>query len=193
MPDTVIPPQATPWGTPDHTVQVDAGIYLYSTPSHGGFWLDPTRNGAVHPAWRRPDAFYEEDCAAAIVVFTYPAAFTADMHDHATRTLINFYPDEYELITGAIIEPGTSLKKDRAAFLAAHARQWIVISAAPLRPGFVECVATLGARRDDGAERRRYLVAADEYDRRGPHGFVIDESRHVRQVTRADLARKPPS
>jgi hypothetical protein len=44
------------------------------------------------------------------------------------------------------------------------------------RPGFVECVATIGGDRRS-AKERRFLVPIGEYVA-GRHGFVIDAGRH---------------
>lgn len=54
----------------------------------------------------------------------------------------------------------------------------------PSNPGFVECIATLGGRRETGGraladEQRRYLVDEAIYDI-GAFGFVIDEARDRR-------------
>jgi hypothetical protein len=64
-------------------------------------------------------------------------------------------------------------------FETAHAADWIVISAITSSHvnGFVEVVATLGGKRGEGTEERRFLVPSDEY-RVGRFGFVIDGDRH---------------
>lgn len=41
-----------------------------------------------------------------------------------------------------------------------------------------EVIATIGGKRDERAEERRFLVPSDDYDV-GRFGFVIDETKHV--------------
>jgi hypothetical protein len=36
--------KTTPWGAPQTTKEIASGIILYTTASHGGFWLSPERN-----------------------------------------------------------------------------------------------------------------------------------------------------
>lgn len=68
----------TPWGQADHTELISKGIVFYTTPSHGGFKLDAIRNNHVHPAFRNDDGWYEEDCEALKVIFTFPQFFNDD-------------------------------------------------------------------------------------------------------------------
>jgi hypothetical protein len=62
----------TPWGRADFAEVLVPGAVSVATPSHGGIWLAPHLNAEVHPAWRRDDGWYEEDCEAAIVFATFP-------------------------------------------------------------------------------------------------------------------------
>ena len=75
--------------------------------------------------------------------------------------------------------PGNPGLRTSGSFDSDHAADWIVISAinSTQRPGFVECVATLGGDRSSRNERR-YLVPSGEYEI-GPFGFVIDPPRHA--------------
>ncbi len=89
--------------------------------------------------------------------------------------------DAWETIFKTILQPGESHEKDRRAFEQEHAGHWIVISAitSDHEKGLVEVVATLGGRRDEKGEERRFLVPSDEY-KVGRFGFVIEETRHRR-------------
>jgi len=170
----------TPWGLADQEKPYADGIVFYGTPSHGGLKLDPERNAKVHSALREHDGWYEEDCAWAKVAFTFPEAFPETEREVAVMTLKQWFPDEYETVTGAVLAPGESHIKDERCFLKEHADDWIVISAinSDQHPGMVECIAAKGGARDQSV-KRRYLVAEDEYDQRGPFGFVIEEARHL--------------
>ena len=172
------PATYTPWGRADHEHVYAEGIVFYGTPSHGGFKLDRERNAKVHPALREGGGWYEEDCAWAKVAYTFPDVFPETERDSAVRTLKEWYPNEYEIVTGTILAPGESHVKDERCFLMEHAGDWVVIAAiiSSQPQGMVECVATLGGARD-GSKERRYLVPDGEYQQRGPFGFVIDEDR----------------
>ena len=80
---------------------------------------------------------------------------------------------------GVTLAPGESHLKDERQFKCEHAADWIVISAlrSAERPGFVDCVATIGRIRD-GQSERRFLVPSSEYEV-GRFGFVIDPARHA--------------
>ena len=80
---------------------------------------------------------------------------------------------------GVTLAPGESHVKDERRFKCDHAKDWIVISAlrSTQRPGFVDCVATIGGKRD-GSREQRFLVPSSEYEV-GRFGFVIDPARHA--------------
>lgn len=170
----------TPWGPSQGGTVYAEGITAHSTAGHGGFKLSAERNREVHQILRAAGGWYEEDECWAIVAMTFPHLFTALERRHAERTIKDSWPDAWEAIFGSILAPGESRSKDQRAFEAAHATDWIVVSAiaSAQQQGFVECVATLGGKRDGGSEERRFLVPADEYDA-GRFGFVIDLDRHA--------------
>lgn len=169
----------TPWGRSQGVTVFAEGVVCHSTAGHGGFHLSDERNRKVHPMLRDSSGFYEEDEAWAIVAITFPHLFTSFERRCAERTMKDSYPETWEAITGTVLQPGESRKKDERAFHQEHAADRIVVSAitSEHEKGFVECIATLGARRGVGTEERRFLVAADEYDI-GRFGFVIDPDRH---------------
>lgn len=172
-------PVGTPWG-PSQTATIHAeGVFEHSTASHGGFHLASYRNARVHPMLRTDDGWYEEDCAWSIVAITFPDLFTAYERRCAERTLKDWWPDAWEAIFGTILGPGESHERDRRAFEAEHRDDWIVVSAitSSHQPGFVECVATPGGKRDAATPKRRFLVPSAEYTA-GRFGFVIDPGLH---------------
>lgn len=181
----------TPWGAAQGATVYAEGIVEYSTASHGGFHLSPERNAAVNPTLRSEGGWYEEDCGWAAVAITFPDLFTAFERRCAETTLKDWFPDAWEAIFDAALGPGDSYQKDRRAFAAAHVADWVVIAAirsshhAPM----VEVVATLGGRRDPGAEERHFLVPATEYEVDRPFGFVVDPARHAVCNEGCDAAR----
>ena len=181
----------TPWGEAQSATVYAEGIVEYATASHGGFHLSPERNAAVHPKLRSEGGWYEEDCGWAAVAITFPDLFTAFERRCAEATLKDWFPDAWEAIFGTVLGPGDSYRKDRRTFAAAHAADWVVISAirSSHHTPMVEVVATLGGRRDPRAEERRFLVPAPEYEADRPFGFVIDPARHAICNGGCDAAR----
>ncbi len=191
----------SPWGTIDDVVPVAIGIDQVGTPGHGGVKLSAERNRAVHEAWRRPGGWYEEDCEWAIAVLTFPDAFSAEYRRDAVSTARNYFPDEYEAVTGETIRPGESYARDEATFFAEHANDWVTTAALAAQPGNVEHIiapdglsgglrvmtgepkmvkvwAKVGGRRTATRETRVFLVPADDYAGRDKFGFVLDPDRY---------------
>ncbi|RWF79761.1 hypothetical protein [Mesorhizobium sp.] len=169
----------TPWGPSQGATVFAEGVICHWTAGHGGFHLSPERNGKVHAGLRAADGFYEEDECWAIVAITFPPLFTGFERRCAERTMKDSFPDAWEAITGDVLQPGESWRKDERTFHAEHAEDWIVVSAitSDHEKGFVEVIATPGGKRGPGTEERRFLVPSEEY-RIGRFGFVVDESRH---------------
>jgi hypothetical protein len=87
---------STPWGVADSATWFADGITLYSTPSHGGFWLSPSRLLEM-PAELRVNHYagaqwFEEDCEAALVVVAVPEHFTADERERSLGYVGQWYP-----------------------------------------------------------------------------------------------------
>jgi len=171
---------STPWGASQMATIYAEGIVSHVTAGHGGFKLSAERNSKVHPMLRSSDGFYEEDCCWAAVAIAFPNLFTAYERRVAEKTLKDGEPDAWEAITGDMLAAGEPLEKDRQAFEAAHAENWIVISAlrSDHHPGMTEVIATRGGKRDHHIGERRFLVPTTEYAI-GRFGFVIDEACHA--------------
>lgn len=171
-------PPSSIWGTPQMATQYGPGIILVSTAGHGGFILTPERNHEVHSAWRDYAGNYEHDCDWAIIAHTFPELFTERERRQADQTLRNWRPHEYQLATGLIVETAESRELRRQAFERLNAANLVVIAAQndPNAPGMVECTATRGG--DRRATARKFLVPAQEYERRSEFGFLIDETVH---------------
>ncbi len=177
---------STPWGRSDDSKQERRGIVFYTTPSHGGYHLRRTRNAFVHPALRRENGWYEEDCEYAIVHMTFPAIYTQKQVEDARATVRNYWPDEYTEATKEVVTlEQSSVLRERAARVK-HANDWIAVAAwgdwhSRVPPGMVGVLATLGASREDGREERYFMVTKEEYqspDHRCLLGFIVDPLRH---------------
>ena len=169
---------STPWGMAQVSRQYADDIVLHSTASHGGFHLAENANAIVHALYRNDTEFYEEDCEWAKVAHAFPQLFTAYERRLADRTLRDTYPDAYERVMGVTLKEGQSHIRDRQEFEKRHRNDWVVIAAlnSDHKPGFVECIATLGGIRGETGEKR-FLVPGYDYTI-GQHGFVIDPVKH---------------
>ena len=169
----------TRWGRSQHAKLYADGVVLHYTSSHGGFHLSHERNVLVDPMLRDSHGYYEEDCHWSAVALTFPHLFTSYERSRAERCVKDSWPDAWEKISGTVLGPGESHEKDRRAFAAAHANDWVVISAITSKHerGLVEVVTTPGGKREGVREERRFLVPADKYNI-GRLGFVIDVGRH---------------
>lgn len=88
----------TPWGKADHVDLVAPGITSVSTPSHGGYHLDPVRMSAVHARFPHFATFaggpwFEEDCDWAVVALTFPELFDTEQLRAAVKTARRYSKD----------------------------------------------------------------------------------------------------
>lgn len=177
----------TPWGLSDDGGSIYAdGITFYSTPSHGGFKLNRSRNAMVPEYMRADGGWYEEDCAWSIVATVHPVAFAtkAGAIEAARKSFRDWYPEAYERFYGVTLAAGESYKRDEELFRAAHVNDFLGIAAwgdwaEGVPAGMVGVCAKIGGRSGNGAEQY-FLVPDAEYSARG-HGrfsFVIDTERH---------------
>lgn len=173
-------PKRSPWGTVDSAIEVAAGILSVSTPGHGGFKLSRALNAKVPAAVRRKGGWYEEDCEWAFVALVFPDAFDDKTVEHAKSSAKNWFPDEYEALTGEKVTAEESSTLRERAFKAKTASKFVVTSARgdwadDVPPGMVGVTA----HKASTGETASFLVAATEYASRGIK-FVVDESKHAR-------------
>lgn len=177
----------TPWGTAQNVFHLAEGVIEVETASHGGIKLDRKRNARMPEAFRRSGGWYEEDCEYALVLVSLPEALNAmafrlkktptDLREVAWETVRNWFPDEYEQVTGETLREGDSHERDRALFHERHRNDWVVICAIG-NGDKVRVTATLGGKREFGAKGREFWVSDAEYSARSRFGFVIDLDRH---------------
>jgi len=171
----------TPWGPSQSKVKFTQGINFYTTASHGGFILSPTKNALIPDYARIESGAYEEDSDFAIVVTFFPEFFDDTQRDSASASLKTWHPDIYEKFYHTTLLPGHSYVKDKRDFDrdAEVNNRFIVASAVNdghenVPSGYVGVTAR--ARRTGFVAT--FLVPADEYAARSPFGFVIDVDRH---------------
>jgi len=175
----------TPWGEADFVEELAEGIYLVSTPSHGGFKLSEERNAQIPEAFRREDGWYEEDVDALIVMYTFYDVCRKHYADISQHDLLqwmkDWLPDEYEKAFGIKVYPEESRVLRQRAFEEQHKNDFIVVAAwgdwYPTVPrGMVGVAAARGGNR--AGPFRYFLVPAEEYKNRPMEGFVVDLGRH---------------
>lgn len=173
---------STPWGMSQSATIYGPGIICHATSGHGGFHLSYDRNLIVPSALRNETCWYEEDVEWAVVAHTFPDLFTGYERRTADETIRHSWPAYWETVHGRSLAPGKSRARDRQEFESIHADNWIVSFAifSAHHTGMTEVVARRGTVRTIGEVERRYLIDSEEYARRGPFGFVIDEARHQR-------------
>ena len=197
--------QRSPWGTIDHVSHWDVGITNVGTSGHGGVKLSPGRNRAVHEAWRRPGGWYEEDCEWAIVAVTFPECYSPEHAALGKQMARDWFPDEYETVTGEQIKPGESYIRDKDEFATEHATDLVTTAALVAAPGTVERIvrddgvtgglrlvsaeqqmvkvwARIGGRDSTSRQSRAFLVPASDYATRGRFGFVIADPAKYEEV-----------
>lgn len=172
----------TPWGRADFAYKYAPGVICYSTPGHGGIHLSTKRNALVHPAWRRADGWYEEDCEFSIVALTFPHLFLDKIATHHSSAR-DYFPDAYSEVFGVEIPVQESYVLRQRKFDADHANDYVTTAARGraswVPSGKVGVSATLGGSRRGNSETTYWLVDAERYTvRQG--SYVVDPALDVR-------------
>lgn len=84
---------SSPWGKPDHVEALCFGVYRVSTPSHGGFYVEPAQCSRIPIEQRRASfngqgmqGWFEEDCDWCMVALAFPTLFPAAVIEQAQKT-----------------------------------------------------------------------------------------------------------
>jgi len=198
----------TPWGAAQGVSHTAPGVVQVSTAGHGGVKLSPERNKMIHPALRNASGWYEEDCEAGIAVWAHPDAFprpgksVEEVAESGRQTVVDWFPDGYEKVTGETIQVGVSYVKDERLWQEAHANDEVAVSAirSSKFADFTEVTVRRGGRDGDTAGERVLMVPSDEYNdpaNRHPLGkasgsFVVDPARRYADITPEPAPPKPP-
>ena len=176
--------KSSPWGKIQAEELVTDGIWIVSTPSHGGFKLDREANAGMPAELRLDGGWYEEDCAWSHVVVAYPTLFSEDKQRNARTSLRDWEPDLFESFFGEPVKPGESVIRDQETFDKKHQDDFVVTAAYGdwagwVPSGFVGVLARKGGRNSRDGEERYFLVPEQEYDARGKFSFVVELGRHT--------------
>jgi len=174
----------TPWGQSQHSERIAVGIMSYQTAGHGGVHLTERLNALVPDYMRNDNKWYEEDCEWAIVACVFPEEYIKhyadrnsdfDIIEIAKDTLKAYYPDQYERFYNVKLSSGESFSRATDVFMEENKDNYLVISAVNIDPYNVECIACIGADRNNPA--KTFYVSQEEYSTRNVY-FVIDTDRH---------------
>lgn len=177
----------SPWGAVQDIKEYATGIQFVTTAGHGGFKLDKKRNASMPEPFRNKGGWYEEDCEAGKVLMVFKDVFPKE-HEAGVKTVKNWFPDEYEKVTGEKLTAEESYIRAEQEFRENTKDKLVVISAwgswhKDVPKGMVGCMATVGAERNfDNA--RYFLVPEAEYGSRNHFGFVIDVHKHREVFTK---------
>lgn len=165
------------WGAVNEVYPVATGITEVSCAGHGGIKLSPERNRLVPKELRRPGGWYEEDCEYKIVVATFPREFTedsshtywstmtpAEAEQEALKSVRQYWPDEYETITGQAVPASDSTVIAGREFRASHHGDFLVDSVHDT--DFDSGVVTLRTSRPSDGQKRFFRMSLEEYRRR---------------------------
>ena len=90
----------TPWGTSQTVKQLDRGLSVVSTASHGGIMVAKgfaeknLSKAAIKQGHEYGEYYaYEEDCASAIVIWELPKYFPASKMESIKKSLSTYYAD----------------------------------------------------------------------------------------------------
>jgi hypothetical protein len=160
-------PDFTPWGPPQTKREIASGICFYSTASHGGYYLSPDRLATFRqffPDYRlfAGDPWFEEDCDAALVPFTFAADFSdqqlffAEQGIHACARFEKGSDGQWQRVWTTITQNDAFAPAlQRAAkFRLDHAEDWQVGSAGTNHLGGWDVDLT---RLKDGAEQWKHF------------------------------------
>lgn len=99
-------PMGTPWGAADHVEPLPGapeGVFLVSTPSHGGAFVPDPVAETMPEGLRTVGArgargwWFEEDCAICAVVLAWPAsAIDAEALENARRSVAHWTPSHLD-------------------------------------------------------------------------------------------------
>lgn len=176
---------STPWGMSQHSSVYGDGIVFYGTAGHGGIKLSPEKNAKVPAAMRQGSGWYEEDCEAAKVVFTFPEVFKPETVKASIKILKDYFPKAYEKATGETVSLEESRTLGEEAFKEANKENYVVIAASrgtdEVPEDMVVGIATIGGERGHfgkSVAEKVFLIPREEYQKRSRYGFVVDPARH---------------
>jgi hypothetical protein len=173
----------SPWGAVQGCREIADGITFVSTASHGGIKLSQARLQQLPMILQFEAGWYEEDCESSFVIFGFPQYFSENQVQSAKRIMMDYFPTQYESVTGEVIPFSKSLKKRELDFKAKTKDRFVSISAYSIDNGMVKICATLGGSREYGAVEKCFVLPSSLYATRNYFGFIVDtENPEIQEV-----------
>lgn len=185
---TIADGDTSPWGEVQDVVHHDVGIAEVGTATHGGVKLSPERNRAIPDEWRKKGGWYEEDCEHYFARATFPECFVRgdespdDIREHAEERIRQWFPDQWEAVSGETLQPGQSAERDRQLERRANADNFVTHGAWAAEDGMVRVIA----RRASTGEERQFLMSKAEYDTRTGLSYNITDTAAFEEHSVAD-------
>ena len=167
----------TPWGESQSYEHHANGIDFYITTSHGGFAVSEKNFNTICrifpsvlkqnvPTTRTKDKntlyWFEEDCMYSYVVIAFKDCFTKKEYNEALHSLANWYPDDWEKLTGKKLEKGMSIIRDRNIFEKEHRNDYVVTSASFL--DYAPNIVFITSSKISDNSEKFYIMRAEDYD-----------------------------
>lgn len=172
----------SPWGKIQHVQRVADGVWIVSTPGHGGIKLCRALNRKMGRA-ALPGGWYEEDCAAALPIVAFPELFQPNQHAPAVQSAKEWFPDEYEALTGVRPFLRESRRLRERDYRERHRGKLFLVSAfssslsylpKPIPAGHVVVCATVDGSRERGTREHWFLLTEDLYRSwKTDHGWMV--------------------
>jgi len=167
---------STPWGRAQYSLTFARGVASVGCAGHGGIRVSrglakkKILPEVLKAAIETPGYFwFEEDCAYSLVVLSMKDLFfDPQIIESAKNSARNYFPEEYELITGEKVDPKDSYSLQRSAFFASTNDRFVVWSARN-KDGMVE----VHARRASDKAEQTAMVSKEDYDGRGEFGYIL--------------------
>lgn len=168
----------SPWGKIDGVDTIAEGIWVFSTPGHGGVKLSRKRQNEMPAIFRKQGGWYEEDCEAALVVLGLQRYFSQEKVVQAEKSVKDWFPDQYETWSGTVIPIHESRTKTKRKFDEDNYHNFVTISAYGdwQKNVPINMVGVVAKQNSTGIEKY-FLVHKDEYQNRKT-SFVINLDKH---------------
>lgn len=158
----------TPWGPAQMQEQVAEGIVFVPTEGHGGYRLSEERNRAIPAPLRNRSRWYDEDDDRRVVEFYHfdavarldPDRTRAERLADIDQSIRDQRPDQWEKVNGRILEPGESYAKDKQAWRADSAGEYVVRSQQTIEDGLI----LVTARRESTGDEDRFILTREQRD-----------------------------
>ncbi len=179
----------TPWGQAQYVYKYGTGINCYGCAGHGGFKVSEGLLQKMPESLRKigSQGWFEEDCEWAAVAIAFPENFSQNEIDSAISSMKNYYPKQWEEVSGEIIPEGESYAKDKILFSERNQNNYVSVSCSSVREdGTVE----VKMNRKSDNDTIYVTMQKEEYSKRwdGKNGCVLfDAEKDAGHVLKTEV------